>query len=376
MAYRLELDIDAFLMRCWQRKPVLFRQALTDFTDPIKPDELAGLALEEGVASRIVIRDGDSWRGETGPREEYDSLGSENWQLLVQAINHYLPEAQALAQAFRFLPNWRFDDVMASFSVPGGGVGPHIDNYDVFIIQGKGQRRWQVGARGQYAPRTGSSGMSLVEDFTPIIDEVMNPGDILYIPPGYPHSGQTLSPSLSYSVGFRAPSQQELISALADSLIDQDLGQARFTSDGEPDNPASVSKHHQAGMARLVNDMVADPDVWPTLLGTLLSQNRFELALWPPETPLTIAELHKAHDAEATLQRIGGLKVLQVENDAQNRLFLDGQDWTLPASLANEALLLANQERIELPRLTTLIDDVQAADQLLEWLNIGYWYLD
>ncbi|SHG83521.1 ribosomal protein uL16 3-hydroxylase [Ferrimonas marina] len=376
MTYRLSLDTQEFLQRYWQQQPVLIPGAFQDFVDPLEPDELAGLALEEGVASRIVIREGDAWRGESGPREEYDSLGSENWQLLVQAINHYLPEAQCLAQAFRFLPDWRFDDVMASFAVPGGGVGPHIDNYDVFIIQGRGERRWQVGDRGNYARRDNSQGLSLVEDFTPIIDAVMQPGDLLYIPPGYPHAGQTLSPSLSYSVGFRAPSQQELISALADTLLDQDLGQTRFTSQSEPKAPAQISQQHQQGMAELVHAMVDDASTWPTLLGTLLSQNRFELALWPPEQPLSLDELHTALQQGQALQRIGGLKVLQLEGDQQNRLFLDGQCWVLPEPLRPIASLLADEDCLNGAQLEPLLADGDSADALLQWVNAGYWYLD
>ncbi len=137
-----------FLRDYWQKKPLLIRQAIPSFESPVSPDELAGLSLEEEVESRMVIEHGDSpWELRRGPfgEDTYQDLPERNWTLLVQAVDQLVPEVADLIEHFRFLPNWRIDDVMISFAAPGGGVGPHYDNYDVFLLQAQGQRRWRVG---------------------------------------------------------------------------------------------------------------------------------------------------------------------------------------------------------------------------------------
>ncbi|MBO6228462.1 MAG: cupin domain-containing protein, partial [Shewanella sp.] len=240
--YTLNLDIAQFLSEYWQKKPLLIKKAFPQFEDPISADELAGLACEEEISSRIVVTKDDNWEVVQGPFEDYDSYGETRWQLLVQAVNHWYPDSQPLVEALRFLPDWRFDDLMASFATPSGGVGPHVDNYDVFIIQGEGERRWTVGDNTPQQRRGGNPNSPLVEDFTPIIDVVLEKGDMLYIPPGFPHCGETLTVAMSYSIGFRAPSQQELISEVADYLLDNNLGQQRFTSQTEPSSAGIVSQ--------------------------------------------------------------------------------------------------------------------------------------
>ncbi|MBY6185609.1 cupin domain-containing protein [Marinobacter hydrocarbonoclasticus] len=370
---KLNLDLNTFLADHWQSRPAVFRQAIADFQDPIQPDELAGLALEDTVSSRIIVREGQGWRSEPGAREDYSSLGDRDWQLLVQAVNHHCPEGQQLSDLFRFLPDWRFDDLMVSFAVPGGGVGPHIDQYDVFILQGVGERRWQVGDRGVHQARTDCPGMALVEDFEPIIDVVMQPGDLLYIPPGYPHCGQTLSPSLSYSLGYRAPSQQELLSALADHLLDSNLGQQRFTSVSEVSSPSQVSLSHQQGMIALLAPLLNDPIQWRDTLGRLLSQNRFELDPWPPNPALSHQDIEDALVNGDTLQRLGGLKVLQIEGAPLTDLYLDGECYTLPSTLSDTATLLASERQLESEQWQPLWQ--HAPELLLTWLNLGYWQL-
>ncbi|USD38960.1 JmjC domain-containing protein [Ferrimonas sp. SCSIO 43195] len=372
--YSLQPDALDAIRHHWQQRPLYIPAAFADFIDPLEPDELAGVALEETASSRVIIQQQGQWRAEPGPIEDFSRFGDQGWQLLVQAVNHFVPAAAELASAFRFLPDWRFDDLMVSFAAPGGGVGPHVDNYDVFIIQGQGRRRWQVGNRGPHRPRAGHSIMALVEDFDAIIDVEMAPGDLLYIPPGYPHCGQTLVPSLSYSVGFRAPSQQELIGQLADCLQDQDLGKRRFISNSEPAQPQRISQAHQQGMAKLISQLVADTATLGPMLGTLLSQNRFELDLQPLQPPLSLSQLQHALQQGQHLQRVGGLKCLQLEGD-DTSLFLDGQRWCLANGLADAITDLARHHKLEFPMLTPLLSNPQSAAELLQWVNQGYWYL-
>lgn len=172
--------------------------------------------MESEVDSRLVSHQDGKWQVSHGPFESYDHLGETNWSLLVQAVNHWHEPTAALMRPFRELPDWRIDDLMISFSVPGGGVGPHLDQYDVFIIQGTGRRRWRVGEKLQMKQHCPHPDLLQVDPFEAIIDEELEPGDILYIPPGFPHEGYALENAMNYSVGFRAPNTRELISGFAD----------------------------------------------------------------------------------------------------------------------------------------------------------------
>lgn len=225
----LKLDIEHFCEHVWQQKSMVIKGAFDHFTDPLDEHELAGLAMEEELDSRIISKQEQQWDCQQGPFESFEEVCMGAWTLLVQGVECYLPEAQALLEQFQFLPNWRIDDLMVSFSIADAGVGPHLDQYDVFIIQGKGRRRWQVGDKGNYQSVIPHPRIRQINPFDAIIDEVLEPGDVIYIPPGFPHNGVALEPCLNYSVGFRAASQTELLSSFTDYLLDNELGKERYT---------------------------------------------------------------------------------------------------------------------------------------------------
>ncbi|WP_041407083.1 ribosomal protein uL16 3-hydroxylase [Shewanella loihica] len=380
--YTPNFDTQEFLAHHWQKQPLVIKGAFAHFQDPIAPDELAGLACEEEIASRIVLTKKDNWEIFQGPIEDYSPFGDANWQLLVQAVNHWYPDVEPLVNAFRFIPDWRFDDLMVSYATPGGGVGPHIDNYDVFLLQGEGRRRWKVGAKGQYSPRGGDTHTALIDDFEPILDVVLEAGDMLYIPPGFPHRGETLETALSYSIGFRAPSQQELFSSIADHLIDTNGGNKRFTSNQEPASPGLLSVEQQAGMLALVSEILSQPDHYQTVLGQTLSQNRFELDLAEQGESYSQEELMEALEDGACLQRIGGLKVIRLEGDKHLRLFINGEIYDFDAvddddadELDDKLMLLANAFSFEGKQALDLCQR-EAIGQYFIWLlNSGYAYL-
>ncbi|MCW3171986.1 ribosomal protein uL16 3-hydroxylase [Shewanella subflava] len=373
--YQLTFDTQAFIKQHWQQTPVVLTQAFADFVDPIAADELAGLACEEEISSRIVITKDNQWDVIQGPFEDYDAYGETKWQLLVQAVNHWYPDSQPLVDAFRFLPDWRFDDLMVSFATPEGGVGPHIDNYDVFIIQGEGERRWKVGDKGNHQRRGGDATSPLVDDFEPIIDVILKKGDVLYIPPGYPHCGETLSLALSYSIGFRAPSQQELLTQLADSLIDNNSGHQRFTSESEATDPGVVSQTQQQGIMQLLSELATQPEKYQTMLGKLLSQNRFELDICEGEDPVTLEELQELLQDNASIARIGGLKVLRLENDQQCRLFINGEVYSLENVSEAQLILLANTLTLDSENATDLMTNPSIGQLLVTLINQGLYYL-
>ena len=373
--YQLSIDTQAFIKQHWQQTPVVLTQAFKDFVDPIAADELAGLACEEEISSRIVVTKDNDWDVIQGPFEDFDNYGETHWQLLVQAVNHWYPDAQPLVEAFRFLPDWRFDDLMASFATPKGGVGAHIDNYDVFIIQGEGERRWLVGDKGNHQRRGGDPMSPLVEDFEPIIDVVLKKGDVLYIPPGYPHCGETLTLAMSYSVGFRAPSQQELLTELADSLIDANAGHKRFTSSNEPTNPGLISQPHQQGIMSLLAELANDPQHYQAMLGKLLSQNRFELDICEGEEPLEEQDLLDAIEDGAIIQRIGGLKVLKLENDHLPRLFINGAEFSVEGVDDELVNIVIEQLTLTTEQASTLCQSDELLSLLTDLINQGLYYL-
>lgn len=373
--YTLNLDIAQFLSEYWQKKPLLIKNAFPQFEDPISADELAGLACEEEISSRIVVTKDDNWEVVQGPFEDYDSYGETHWQLLVQAVNHWYPDSQPLVEALRFLPDWRFDDLMASFATPSGGVGPHVDNYDVFIIQGEGERHWTVGDNTPLQRRGGNPNSPLVEDFTPIIDVVLEKGDMLYIPPGFPHCGETLTVAMSYSIGFRAPSQQELISEVADYLLDNNLGQQRFTSQTEPSSAGIVSQDHQVGIMSLLSQLSQDPNSYQIVLGKLLSQNRFELDLCEGEEAYSMEDLQDAFTQGAGVSRIGGLKVLRLENDATPRLFINGDVHELLNTPVDVIAQLSDNVSLSADEATEICQHEEVQALLLKLINQGFFYL-
>ena len=219
-----ELSAESFLQHYWQKKPLLIRGALADYASPISADELAGLALESEVESRIVECQGRDWTLKHGPFTEEDFLGlpEQDWTLLVQGVDLWVPEVQALLAQFAFLPPWRLDDVMVSFACPGGSVGPHFDQYDVFLLQVEGQRRWQIGAEcSKETPLRDNSPLRILQEFNAREEWLLDPGDMLYLPPGVAHWGVAQTECLTYSIGFRAPSIADMLGDLSVELMTQ-----------------------------------------------------------------------------------------------------------------------------------------------------------
>ena len=204
------MDIDQFVSQNWQKKPCVIRNAFPGFESPVSPEELAGLACEEDVHCRLIIeKDGDSpWQLRYGPFEDSDflQLPETHYSLLVSECEKWLPELGALLEQFRFIPDWRIDDLMLSYAPEQGSVGPHIDEYDVFLLQALGTRRWlYTETRPSRVDLIPNLELAILSEFEPDNDVVLNPGDLLYLPPGCAHHGIALERCMTYSIGFRAP---------------------------------------------------------------------------------------------------------------------------------------------------------------------------
>lgn len=225
------LTAEEFMRDYWQRKPLLVRNAFPNFQSPITPEELAGLSLEEELESRIIIEHGNTpWELLHGPFDEqtFHNLPETHWTLLVQAVDQFLPEVAALYKPFEFIPKWRFDDIMISYSPKGGTVGPHFDYYDVFLIQAQGQRCWKIGAKeNSQSPLLDHPDLRLLAHFEQTEEWIVNPGDLLYLPPQFAHYGIAENDCMTISVGLRSPSSQEVLvhySDFASQFLTDDEG--------------------------------------------------------------------------------------------------------------------------------------------------------
>ncbi len=280
---------EQFLRRHWQRKPALLQGAAVGAVDRIQRAELFELARQEEVESRLIVQKGDAWSLKQGPMRRLPPVSQGQWTLLVQGVEAHLPMARALMDAYRFLPDARLDDVMVSWAADGGGVGPHFDAYDVFLIQIKGRRRWRFGRQKNLSLRSDLP-LKILSDFQPEQEWVVEPGDILYLPPNWAHDGVAVgSDCITASVGFRAPSRFELADALLPRLLDPD------DEDGQPDlqlryrdpgqlptaTPAAIPEALTAFAQEALQRALADPELLARCLGEWLSEPKARQAFEP-----------------------------------------------------------------------------------------------
>jgi 50S ribosomal protein L16 3-hydroxylase len=242
-----QFDVADFLKNYWQQKPLIIRNGFKDFSNPLSPDELAGLACEDEIESRLIIEQDKQWQLEHGPFDEdrFQTLPEKDWTLLVQSVDHHIPAVAHMRRYFSFIPSWRVDDIMVSYATVGGSVGPHYDNYSVFLVQGAGQRRWQLGPRYDSKSKLiDNKQLRLLKEFETTEEYILNPGDILYVPPLYGHWGTGHdNECMTYSVGFRAPSHAEMLSDYCDERIHQLNEELRF-DDAKMDlqnNPGEIT---------------------------------------------------------------------------------------------------------------------------------------
>ncbi|MBB4641951.1 cupin domain-containing protein [Rhizorhapis suberifaciens] len=293
----INFDIDGFLRDYWQKKPLLIKNPWMSWSNPLDPDELAGLACEEDVESRLITQSRDRWKAEHGPLPEarFSKLGKKPWTLLVQAVDHHVPDVAALIAPFRFIPNWRIDDVMVSYATDEGGVGPHFDQYDVFLIQGSGKRRWQVGglcdAATQLLPH---DDLRLLAHFEATDEWVLEPGDMLYVPPRVAHNGVAVGDDcMTYSVGFRAPSRSELIENWCDDLVGEMQDDDRYEDQnlGTQGNPGEISEDAIAALHAMVTEAMRDREAFARWFGQYSSKPKYPDMDWQPEQVLQIEDI-------------------------------------------------------------------------------------
>ena len=332
-----------FLRDYWQKRPLLIRNAFPDFQPPLQPDDLGGLACEEGALSRLIIHDQarERWSVKSGPLEEADFAGTPegNWTLLVQDVDKWDADVAQLLEHFRFLPSWRIDDVMVSYAEPGGGVGAHVDQYDVFLLQGLGQRHWAI-STDPAAPKDFRPDVELKQlaHFEPTHEWLLEPGDMLYLPPGVPHDGVAFGgPCMTFSIGMRAPSQAELIGDLADYLAER-LDEAQRYTDPDLAPARAAAEIDEAVLERLRAALpfagALDEDSLRDWFGRFITRYRNAQTPAAPARPMTLPALRKRLEDGATLLRHPWARLAWSRGRRGAVLFANGHAWPAPVELA------------------------------------------
>lgn len=346
-----------FLARHWQKTPLLIRQAIPGWHSPITPDELAGLACEDGVESRLVTRRRGRWAVRHGPFGEADfgKLPARDWTLLVQGVDLWEPAVAELRDRFRFVPDWRLDDVMVSYAPPGGGVGAHVDQYDVFLLQGLGRRRWRIGGAAEVRPAwVPDQPLKLLAEFTPAEEWVLEPGDMLYLPPGWAHDGIAEDDCLTFSIGFRAPSVAELAGRFAAAVADAEDDERRYADPDlvPPSNPGEIPEAAIERVRTYLAEKLDDRRFLAGWLGALLTEPKEEREAPPP----------RKRRPSGALQRSIGSRLAFARDGAGVTLFADGEAHVAPAGTASEvAIRLGGDGRLTADQAKAAWADADAA---------------
>ncbi len=355
-----------FLRRHWQRKPRLIRAAFPAFQDLLSPGDLVKLACREDCRSRLVVKQGRRWEVRHGPfaAKALRALPHRGWALLVQDVNLVLRSAHDLLMQFRFIPYARMDDLMISLAPDGAGVGPHFDSYDVFLLQGRGQRRWQLSTQkdldlAENAP------LRILKRFRKQEEHVLGPGDMLYLPPGVAHNGVAVGQCMTYSIGFRSPSFQELVSGfllhLDDELRIDGLYQdprLEVTS-----NPAQLPARMIEAAASQIARLDTSRSRIVKYLGIYLTEPKSQVIFAAPTAPLSKAKFSRA------------LRLRGIELDLRTQmlwfekhLFINGEHVELTSTEERRLIELANRRALH----PEVIADYDTLDRLYDWYRAGY----
>ncbi len=364
--------IAAFLRRHWQKEALLVRGAFPRFAGVFTTAELMALARRDDVESRLVVRAGKRWSLAHGPfrRGDFRALPERDWTLLVQGVNLHSLAADALLRRFAFVPFARLDDLMVSLAAPGGGVGPHFDSYDVFLLQGSGRRRWRYGRQDDLALKPGLP-LKILRRFTPEHDFVLGPGDMLYLPPAYAHDGVAVDLCTTYSVGFRAPEANELGAAFLDFLRDRLELAGRYSDPGLAPTraPARIPVRLQRRCAEMLAAIRWDGAIVDEFIGCYLSEPKPTVFFAPPAVPLS-------RPAFLARARARGLRLdprTQLLYD-ESRLYANGAAHRLPATGAGALRELANARALSAAALRGVARE--AAALLHDWYRHGYVHAD
>lgn len=355
-----------FLRDYWQKRPLLIRSALPGFNGLLTREELISQSCTDDAQSRLVVQKKGKWHLKHGPLSDHDfaKLPKKQWTLLVQEVNHFLPSARDLLKKFSFIPHARLDDLMVSYAPKDGGIGPHFDSYDVFLLQGMGSRRWQISAQldDQFIA---DAPLKILKNFLPEQEWVLNAGDMLYLPPKYAHNGIAETDCMTYSIGFRAPSSHELMMQFLVYLQDNLAAEGRYS---DPDlrlqtHPSKINTAMLSQVNSILKKISWNRNDIENFLGTYLSEPKPHIFFEQPTNPLT-SDLFLRKIMQNGVQ----LNLKSRMLSGANKLFMNGEVSEVGDDAYRLLIKLANDQEI-LPPLNM---NEEAKEVLYQWYINGY----
>lgn len=364
------ISAEEFLKEYWHKKPLLVRNAIPDFSGLLSPDELAGLACEEDAQSRLISFKGKQWKMEQGPFNEdrFAQLPERNWTLLVQELNHHLQEAADLLQQFNFIPHARLDDLMVSYAPDGGGVGPHFDSYDVFLLQGLGQRLWRISEQEDLSLVEGSP-LRILKNFNTDQEWTLSPGDMLYLPPHVAHWGIAVGDCMTYSIGFRAPSAQEFGIEFLNYLQEHKtlFGQYRDPDLSLQDAPAEIAHPMISSVHQMLEGLKWDDEDVADFLGRYLTEPKVHILFEAP-AEISFAEFKKRMTQSGIQLSLKSQMLL-----TKKGIYLNGECLEVEKSANLYLRLLANARSIENDLCRKIVEQHNELSNLFyEWYRDGF----
>ena len=374
-----------FLDQYWQKKPLVIRQAFPDFKSVISPNELAGLAGEPRIESRLVIEKGvgGSWQLIDGPfsDKDFSVLPKSHWTLLVQDIDKHVPETREILMPFSFIPNWRFDDLMVSFAPKQGSVGAHTDGYDVFLLQGMGKRKWQVSAGPLHKPALLENvDIQVLADFEPEQEWLLEPGDILYLPPHYGHHGVAMEDCMTFSIGFRAPNQSETLDAVINDLVEHSMAKRHYQ-----DSDLQAARHgYEIGLEavlrlkKLLHETIEEAE--PLLLATfgkLVTETKPSLVSLAEEVYAdkpSVKMLVEQFETGYVLFRNPYLRFAWEYHEECGTIYMGGESYPLTFCQKKNIIILAEQAVITSTDWQMLSNDIEVVNLLRSLVAEGGFY--
>lgn len=377
------LDADVFLTSYWQKKPLLIRAAFPEFKTPqyypLYREHLIAYACEETIPSRLILNNPHAlqpekiWRVEHGPftMKDFSKLGQKtHWSLLVGDLEKHEQRLREFLQSFRFIPDWRIDDLMISYAPPGGSVGPHVDEYDVFLLQTSGKKIWKIDTHPDIPVLIEGLELKILQHFTPNEEWILEPGDMLYLPPGIPHHGiaaQDIQDCITWSIGFRAPTQLELMTSLTDYLFEHQ-------NDPRYQDKELSLQMHPAEITRETLEKIK------RLLQTTVPTDANELGIWfgryitEPQYDFLFEQSNTILNPEATVEHLQLHPAVRVayhtdKSTHKSTLFVHGEAFPVKTDLAQQLCLHRGLNSDQLKKLLTDQENLQLITILY---NAGY----
>ncbi|WP_455200798.1 JmjC domain-containing protein [Kaarinaea lacus] len=376
-----------FLAEYWQKKPLLIRSAMPHYVSPLSADELAGLACNDDVESRIVLeKDGTApWELRHGPFDDdtFGHLPETHWTLLVQECNKHVPDLALLLDQFNFIPNWRIDDVMVSYAAPGGSVGPHVDQYDVFLLQVMGQRRWQIHSRKSkhldFLPHTD---LRILKQFDAEQEWVLEPGDMLYLPPGIAHYGVALDDCMTFSIGFRAPSHYDLLMHFAENQFSDITDPFLMPRYEDPDlklneNCGEIAAQSLEKIIDTIQSYSSNADNIKRWFGRFITEPKNDNDALPQEETFISGQLRNLLAQQKYVCRSEYARFSYIKNsDNTTYFYVNGQEHLLAGNAQSFASTICKQRRFDKDTILNFINSPDCEQLVIDFFNNGYLYFE